>query len=412
MRNKNIQFFFLGILFLLLIPAGVTASSVSLSPNQINNGGLVTIHLSDIPNGSYFSILLQSRFDVTPGAKFSFETNNFYLPITLTSGEISAYTKNTKSTGFTVVKGDSSIGVANSSDANGEFRLSKSQDVGSGTYETLTVSGRALPDISSIVAQFQLSGTKQGPDNSDISFNLGGIDNGLVFVTVYVGSSPALDNEKITIGSPTYTSVVVSATQATAEPTIVATSVLNATKTATAAATPTATKNSWVSFTSADGVVKIIATGVDNIGFIQTQNQDLPDGWVRITSDYTLSPASITFTEPATIRFTIPSDKYSDEYGYFIARYDGTSWTPVASESVSEGIAASITKPGTYALLAIKSEGSSQQAGASATKVTNSGTPKIASIAAKATTANAPVSWVIPLAALLGVVLLYKRSRI
>ena len=110
--EKNLAFLLIFLLCLFIIPTA-SAVSISVSPNTVQKGDKVMVHMSDIKDGSKFSLLVEGRFDVPPGAKFSFETNNFNMPISLSDGAISAYTENTQSTRFAVKKGEQEVVYSN-----------------------------------------------------------------------------------------------------------------------------------------------------------------------------------------------------------------------------------------------------------------------------------------------------------
>jgi len=405
-----------------IIPTVSAAASVTVSPDTVQKGDKVTVQFNGINDGSKFSILVESRFDVTPGSDFTFETNNFYFPISLTGGDISAYTENTQRTRFAVKKGDNMVVLSNPPE-NGIVKISKAEDIGSGTYDYLTISGTAAADKNNVVARFQLTGKKTGPDPSTLSFNVGGIDNGRIILTVFIDDAPVLEGHQVTIGKPSFTSVIstpVATSQTIASSTPQVTSTSGVTQ---APASTTAIPVNNQVFTSVDGAASLTTSNtVSYAGLLKVTQSNVPDGWIVITEPYAISPGSLTFDPAATLTFTTPSKGTSGaDYAYFIGQYQNGAWAIVPSVPADNAVKSTINGAGTYALMALKSESSIPAAGstvavtgATQSTVTTSGTPKIASVAytGPATTAKpAPLSIIPVIGAGLLCILIYKRSK-
>jgi len=189
-------------LFLCQCAAAVT---ITASPTQIESGDQVTVTMADLDDGSTFSIQIQAEFDASPGEEFSFATTSFVMPVSLSGGEISAYTKNTVWTALEVRKGYSEVRYMDGADDQGIFQTTQSQDISRGTYDYLKLRGETRADASAIIARFGLTGTKDGPEDSTISFYVTGIDAGTVRITVTVDGTRELDTV-ITVGeTPTPT---------------------------------------------------------------------------------------------------------------------------------------------------------------------------------------------------------------
>lgn len=181
------------------------AVTITASPTQIESGDQVTVTMADLNDGSTFSIEIQAEFDSSPGEEFSFATTSFVMPISLSGGEISAYTKNTVWTALEVRKGYSEVRYMDGADSQGVFWTNQSQDISSGTYDFLKLRGETRADASAIIARFGLTGTKDGPEDAAITFYVTGIDTGTVRITVTVDGTPELDTV-ITVGeTPTPT---------------------------------------------------------------------------------------------------------------------------------------------------------------------------------------------------------------
>lgn len=340
--------FCIAVLILGAIP--VSATEITLSPYHVTQGDTITIDIKDLSNDSTFTLLIESAFHVTPGKDFSFKTTDFYMPISLKNGELSAYTENTIKTTLGTKKGNSEMSVGKKSDANGIFTITESQNIPSGKFDYISIDGTTLPDKDTIRAKLQMSGKKSGPDTSKISFVVTGIENGEIYITALVNGSPVL-NKKVTIGS------------GLASPTSVTTEKI---------------------FYSVDRKVSLKTSNVDHVELVSVQQNTIPTTWVLINKTYMVLFDQQTFPSGTTISFTVPKVTGTD-YAYFIGSYDSAQWISLPSGvSGNATVLATIDKAGTYGLMAYAPENSVSQASAP----TNSNAPasvqknpKIASIA-------------------------------
>jgi hypothetical protein len=422
--------------FLLVCP--VFAVTITESPDFIQKGQQITLTINDLNDGSQFSLLIGGQFSTTPNAAFTFETDNFNMPISLNNGQISATTQGTTVTSLSVQKGDSLVAVRQKA-INGLFTFSQPYTVSSGVYDFLKLGGTARSDVSQISTQMNLLGTKQGPANSQITFTVNGITDGQVqlivfvdntqelFKTVKVGNGIAttttvpvttITQTTTTTAQPTGTTTQVGITQTTttAQPTDTTTQVgvsqtttvqpsgtTTGTGTTTAIPSGTATYYPVVTsttpvtpvvtpqtFSSADQKVSLTTTGVDYAGLLMVKATGVPDTWLPVYDPYAIAPDTLTFPSPATISFAIPASQGSgSSYAYFIGRYLDNEWTAVPSTLGTGTINAEIDRAGTYGLMAFKPEstiqptvtGTQQQATTPTPLVQVTSTPRIASIA-------------------------------
>ena len=389
------------LVFCLMIFFGtVSAVTITESPDQIKQGDTVHLTIQDLHDGDTFSVLIEGRFQVTPGKDFVFATDNFNMPISLQNGELTAYTENAQETTLLVKKGGTTASVGQDN-PTGIFTHSESRDIASGTYDTLRLTGTVLPGKDSLVTRLQMSGSKSGPDNSEITFNVMGINTGSLYITVLVNGAQQLFKE-ITISSPGVTAGM--PTLQTAVPT------------ATVTPTPSPLGNT---FTSADGEVTVTTGNVDYVGILKTDAQDVPDGWLAVTDSYTLSPDNLVFSPAADLSFELPGQAGDNDYAYFIAHYADGQWSVLPSEPLPGAISAKITGGGTYALMALRAESTIAPTGAPthtaglAPAVAQTEVPRIASVAHAPgeTPTPVPVSSVPIIGAVLAGILIYKRYR-
>jgi hypothetical protein len=340
--------FCIAILILGAVP--VSATEITLSPDQVVQGDTITIDIKDLSNDSTFTLLIESAFRVTPGKDFSFKTTDFYMPISLKNGELSAYTENTLKTTLGTKKGETEMSVGKKSDAYGIFTITESQSIPSGKFDYISIDGTPLPDKDTIRAKLQMSGKKSGPDSSKISFIVTGIENGEIYITALVNGSPVL-SKKVTVGS------------------------------GLASPASASTKNI---FYSVDRKVSVTTSNVDHLEIVSVQQNAIPPTWVLINKTYMVLFDQPAFPSGTTISFTVPKLTGAD-YAYFIGSYDGTRWSSLPSGvSGDTTVTATIGKAGTYGLMAYAPENSVSQASApsdSNAPVSVQKPPKIASIA-------------------------------
>ncbi|MGD0534041.1 MAG: hypothetical protein ABR999_01180 [Methanoregula sp.] len=465
MRTKSF-YWIIAAIFLLYIAVilPVSAVSISVSPTTISRGGVVTIMMTGLNDGSPFSLLLEGQVAVTPGAQFSFQTNNFNMPISLENGQIAVTTQGTKFTTFSVAKDNgATVNVGNRANANGFFTLSQPYSMGNGLYDYIQLGGQAGAASSSISTSMNLIGTKKGPANSQITFAVDGFDNGVVHVTAMVNNQMVLSAQTITVGNgmttttpaptTTTTTVLTTPTPTTTEQPTDTTTLAEVSPSSTTTGQPTDTTTlaevspsstttgqpsetttanpasvtpvvTPQTFTSADQKVTLTASGVDYAGLMMVTATGVPDTWLSISDPYVITPDTLTFSPPATISFAIPaSASPGTSYAYFIGAYNNGQWTAVPSTLGDGTIDGEIDQAGTYGLMAFKPESTIQPAATGTAQqatptplVQETSAPRIASIAQVASPSAAPTKapldiMVVTGALAIGLVLFARMKR-
>ncbi|WP_292521985.1 hypothetical protein [Methanoculleus sp.] len=361
----------------LLVPTA-TAATITITPASIDPGDTVTVDVQNLPDGAAFSFGIRGEFDVTPGERFAFTAQNLVLPFSLDPGQVSAYSKGTAWTGLSVQMPGRAISLSNDADANGEFRETQNYNISSGTYDTITLDGRAAPTSGSITAELTMMGTKTGPDNGQITFAIDGITHGTATVTIYVDGRQEL-SRTIAIGggisSPTTT------TQGSGSG-------------GTGGLFPTEPTTGPATTASTDGKASLTGTDLEGAGLLPiTVQGTAPAGWSLSGNAYAVTPADRTFDPAAVLSFRLPSADTTAT----LARYENGAWTPVPSKIEGNRITTTVTLPGSYALLI-----AAPAAGSTATATTSipAGTTTTTTTAPAATTpAAAPIAPLLPVIA-------------
>ncbi len=372
--------FLLGLLVCGMVP--VSATEITLSPDQVAQGDRITIDIKDLPNSSTFTLQIESAFRVTPGTDFSFRTSDFFMPLSLTNGELSASTENTQTTTLVINKGSTQMSVGRRSDANGIFTITETQNIPGGKFDFIGIEGTALPDKDTIVSKLQMSGKKNGPDSSRISFVVTGIENGVIYITALVDDSPVLV-KKVTVGNGLAATADVASDRV---------------------------------FYSVDRKVSLKSRTLDHAELIAVQKNAVPATWLQINKTYMILSGSPALSG-SILSFTVPSLPGTD-YAYFIGCYDGIRWSPVPSRASGDKmVSAPVEKAGTCGLMAYSPENTAGPAKVPATDNTQVSVQKslrIASIAQSSSPVkeNPADAGILPVCgALIGAVLLAGLLR-
>ncbi|WP_062398150.1 hypothetical protein [Methanogenium cariaci] len=177
--------------------------SVGISPDQVGEGDQITISVQDLPDASSFSLLIEGYYDVGSASPFSFEVANLNMPFSLSSGRIIAYAE--KSEFLRVNYQEESGGVIKTlsiiSDASGSCTIDESASISSGgVYNKLWLEGLTM-DEATVKSRLNLVGTKAGPEDSSITFNVKGIDAGTLSIVVNIDGGTYVMSKDITLGS-------------------------------------------------------------------------------------------------------------------------------------------------------------------------------------------------------------------
>ncbi|QSZ66220.1 hypothetical protein RJ40_01255 [Methanofollis aquaemaris] len=318
--------------------------------------------MQDLPDGASFAILVESRIEVGNEEKFFYEVQDFVLPVSLSGGWIFASTRDTAFTTLSTALDGSAINVGGPS-KDGVFTFSQQMDIPAGTYRSLKLEGRSMPDVSEITTQMRLSGEKTGPVDSTITFSVNGVKKGSNTIEIIVDDETAL-RETIPIGGGT-----------TAEPPTETTTVPTTEKPSGSSGSPgspgssgssgsTTQQNGGATATetvttvpgvgavwSEDRLVRLEGPGLEGVGLARAESGNVPDGWMPLGDAVSVTPADRTFGEPVHLIFTLPEGEAASEATTFIAVFNGGTWEILPS-NLEEGIVVTeVASAGTYRLM-------------------------------------------------------------
>jgi hypothetical protein len=200
-NTRGIGIFIVFLIGGVFIIGGAMAVDITESPHQIVPGDQVTLSIRGLPDNSAFSLQILGTFSVKSGSSFIFQTSHFVMPFSLKDGELHATVDNTKQAFLEVSKGDQMASVGKNTITDGHFSYSGSRTIAAGTYDSLTLKGSALDSSQPVTTLLQLNGVKSGPDDSEITFNVVGIEAGTLHVTVMVDGNSELSQD-VVIGNP------------------------------------------------------------------------------------------------------------------------------------------------------------------------------------------------------------------
>ncbi|MDI9633707.1 MAG: hypothetical protein QFX32_06585 [Methanolinea sp.] len=299
---------------LALVSLAVPAASLSITarPEAIQNGHPVTVEITGLPDGARFSLLVESVYSVSPNTEFYFQMSQFEMPFTLAKGNITATLEGTSQNRLEVRKGDTIVAVSGKS-TDGRFTTTKTHDVTAGTYDYFRLSGTTLPTARTIVARFQVTGTKKGPENSRIWFVVDGLPSGTVTVAAVVDGAEVL-HKKIPVG------------------------------TGNAPAT-----NGTASFSSADGVVSVRVPEGTSVSVLSVPGQGVRGDFHVLAGPYAIVPYEAVLSPAGEITFALRGAPQARNP--VVAILSGGNWTLLPSAVAGSSVTAPAGTGGIYALV-------------------------------------------------------------
>jgi len=331
-------------LLLLALVANASAVSVTISPQQIEEGDTITIDISGLQDGSIFALRMEAAIELDGASSFTYQSNRVTVPFGMESPRVILLASPVTEAGLEASDGDT-IKRMTQRTQTGEVRIIQTLDtIPSGTIDVLKAFGKPADGAEHVDISLELSGTKKGPDAGSITFGLEGISDGAARIIVLVDGSEAM-NQRITIGTPT-----IAPTPTTPPP---------SGSSGSSGGTTTPVPDDRVSVSSLDGIVglKTVTSSVtwaspDDIRIIQSEPANLPKDWIASSGSYIISPAGISFQPPARLSFVMDGDAGTP----FIAAYRDGAWTIVPSMVEGSSLVTEISGAGQYAMMSYHSD--------------------------------------------------------
>lgn len=177
-----------------LLAAPTGAVGVEVRPDQVLDGDTVTIALSDLSNGTVFSLRLDGAVAPRPDGTFGFTTTDLVMPFSLEQGQVQASLEKTETNELVVRKGDTQARISGASQ-DGRYETERKIAIGAGTYDEIGLSGTAAPGATTVRTTLSLTGVKRGPADGTISFTVRGVTSGTMTVSVYANAEKVYGKE-------------------------------------------------------------------------------------------------------------------------------------------------------------------------------------------------------------------------
>jgi hypothetical protein len=187
-----------------LLAAGAAGVGVEVRPDRVLDNDTVTIALSDLPNGTVFSLRLEGAVAPRPDGSFGFSTTDLVMPFSLEQGQVQAALENTATNELVVQRGETRARMSGPSQ-NGRYATERSIGIPAGTYDELGLGGTAAPGAATVRATLALTGIKRGPADATVSFRVRGVTSGTMTVLVYANAEKVYGKELALGPAPTAT---------------------------------------------------------------------------------------------------------------------------------------------------------------------------------------------------------------
>ena len=177
------------VLSLGLFTGGVSAVTVTVSPDVIQPNDPITITITGLPNGSAFALGIESNVSLADTTAFKFRANQLIMPFALQSASIVVDVHPVEPGSEVWVKAKTgstikSLGII----AEGSFAhiVEGLGDIAAGKIDYLEVTGTSPVNTDEVIIAMMLDGKKYGVDTSTIPFTLTGVTNGSALIRIKV----------------------------------------------------------------------------------------------------------------------------------------------------------------------------------------------------------------------------------
>ncbi len=177
-----------------LVAAPASGVGVEVRPDRVLDGDTVTIALSDLSNGTVFSLRLDGAVAPRPDGTFGFTTTDLVMPFSLEQGQVQASLEETDTNELVVQKGDTQARMSGVSQ-DGRYETERKIAIGAGTYDEIGLSGTAVPGATTVRTSLSLTGVKRGPEDGTISFTVRDVTSGTMTVSIYANAEKVYEKE-------------------------------------------------------------------------------------------------------------------------------------------------------------------------------------------------------------------------
>jgi Zn-dependent protease len=179
--------------FYCIIP--VDGVNITTAQTTVQASHPMTFTIRDLQDGSSLKIQVEGNINVPRGERFSVDIVNLTLPFSLESPTFTGTLKGSTNNTLTIQKGEYQIVRQ-----GGGFVSSRIPFPVNGTFDHILLEGTSTTDRVYIAPQ--VSGVKQGPDDSEISFAVEGVESGTLKVKIFVNDELAFDEDIVVTPSP------------------------------------------------------------------------------------------------------------------------------------------------------------------------------------------------------------------
>lgn len=224
--------------------------------------------------------------------------------------------------------------------------MSEAYNVSPGEYASLQIEGERQDLSSPIRCYIQLTGVKQGPDTSHISFLVDGVERGTLRIRATVNGTLVLNQEiLIRVTSPGEEGGEPGEGNTPSSPV----------PSVTASPPPTTSLALALRIViSTDSRVWITAAGED-IQVLRIENLSTPRGWELAAAPCRIVPENATFIPPGILSFSLAG--VVTDQPLFLSAYEGGEWRMLPSRIKNGSISTDIHQGGIYGLMTFASQG-------------------------------------------------------
>lgn len=180
---------------------GVSAVSVTVIPDRIDEGDTITVNIEDLPDESYFTLQMSSIIKVDEDLSFVFQTEDVTVPFGLNDAFVNINVSPVTEAGIRAINDGSIRGItwlAKSGVVSGGQSIG---DTSPGSIDLVEVSGISVDEEDFVDMELEISGTKVGTDSGSITFGFDGFSEGGISIAVIVDGSEVA-NQAVIVGNP------------------------------------------------------------------------------------------------------------------------------------------------------------------------------------------------------------------